>query len=370
MKRLTHLLGISFITISIIAGGCGKRKTQEAPPAPSIEVSNPTQRTVVYTFEYPGYLEAEQTVDLVARVSGFLEEIHFKPGQRVHEGQLLFVIEPQPYKDKVRQAEATLESTKSQLAYSKASYLKMKDAVKTNAVSEIDYLQAEANYGEAMATYEEAHSQLDLAHINLNYCYIKAPFSGRISRNLIDQANLVGTETTTLATIYKDSRMFLYFNMAYQDYVKMSQTAPNQAPKQITIQDVNTPEKTWVGTLDYTAPNIDLTTGSLTLRATILNPNGELLSGQYVKVIIPYKTVTKAILIPEGSIGTNQSGRFVYIVNPDNTVEFRHVDVGVLTPDGMREITQGVEMGERYVVEALVNVRPGMKVTPVLSVPK
>lgn len=114
----------------------------------------------------------------------------------------------------------------------------MKDAVKTNAVSEIDYLQAEANYGEAMATYEEAHSQLDLAHINLNYCYIKAPFSGRISRNLIDQANLVGTETTTLATIYKDSRMFLYFNMAYQDYVKMSQTAPNQAPKQITIQDV------------------------------------------------------------------------------------------------------------------------------------
>lgn len=102
MKRLTHLLGISFITISIIAGGCGKRKTQEAPPAPSIEVSNPTQRTVVYTFEYPGYLEAEQTVDLVARVPGFLEEIHFKPGQRVHEGQLLFVIEPQPYKDKVR----------------------------------------------------------------------------------------------------------------------------------------------------------------------------------------------------------------------------------------------------------------------------
>jgi len=366
---ITRKTLLFLLSLGILCGCDQKRETTQTLPPPHIEVELPVQRTVVYTFEYPGYLEAEQTVTLVARVSGYLESFHFKPGQRVQAGQLLFVIEPQPYKDKVLQAEAALESSKSQLAYAKANYEKMRGAMHNSAVSEIDFLQAESNYGEARAAYEEARSQLDMANINLNYCYIHAPFSGRISRNQVDPNNLVGagSSNTTLATLYKDNQMYLYFNMGYADFLQLPARSAERTPLQITIQDVNQPEKTWVALLDYVAPNVDLSTGTISLRAAAKNPNGELVSGQYVKAIVPYKTVPKAILVPESSIGSNQGGRYLYVIGQDSTVQFRHVDVGTLTPDGMREITRGLSTSDRYVVEALVNLRPGMKVIPILK---
>lgn len=348
--------------------GCDKSKEQhKTMPAPTVEVNHPVLQTVVYSFEYPGYLEAEQTVTLVARVSGYLESFRFTPGQQVREGQVLFVIEPQPYQDKVTQAEAAVESSKSKLTYAKASYERMKEAVKGRAVSEIDYLQAQSAYGEAVAAHEDARSQLNLANTDLSYCRVKAPFTGRISRNRIDVGNMVGTaaDNTTLATIYKDNQMYLYFSMAYPDYMKLPQNSPSALP--ITLQDVNDPEKTWVAALDYTSPNVDLTTGTVSLRAIARNPNGNLLSGMYVKVIVPYKSVPKAIVIPENSIGTNQGGRYVYLVTPENTVAFQAVKVGALTSNGMREITEGVSLEDRYVTQALINVRPGMKVTPKLK---
>ncbi len=351
--------------ILFLFAGCGKSKKQQATPLiPSVAVDHPQLRTVVYTFEYPGYLQAEQTVELVARVSGYLESYQFTPGQRVHEGQTLFVIEPQPYKDKVFQAEASVENCKSQLAYAKASYERMREAVKSNAVSEIDYLQAQANYGTALASYEDARSQLNLANINLSYCTVKAPFTGRISRNLIDPGKMVGTSAnnSTLATIYKDNQMYLYFNMSYPDFSQLPQNTSAALP--ITIQDVNNPEKNWIAALDYSSPNVDLNTGTLNLRAIVRNPNGELLSGMYVKVIVPYKTVSKAIVIPEASLATNQGGRYVYLVGPNDTIVTRQVKVGTLTPDGMREITNGLTLEDRYVTQALINVRPGMKVKP------
>lgn len=212
-------LSIIFVVFLFLLAGCGKsKKQQETAPTPSVAVDHPQLRTVVYTFEYPGYLQAEQTVNLVARVSGYLESYQFTPGQRVREGQTLFVIEPQPYKDKVTQAEANVESSKSKLAYTKASYERMQEAVKTKAISEIDYLQAQSDYGEALAAYEEARSQLSLANIDLSYCIVKAPFTGRISRNMVDPGNMVGTDASNsaLATIYKDNQMYLYFNMAYR----------------------------------------------------------------------------------------------------------------------------------------------------------
>ena len=360
-------LSIIFVVFLFLLAGCGKsKKQQETAPTPSVAVDHPQLRTVVYTFEYPGYLQAEQTVNLVARVSGYLESYQFTPGQRVREGQTLFVIEPQPYKDKVTQAEANVESSKSKLAYTKASYERMQEAVKTKAISEIDYLQAQSDYGEALAACEEARSQLSLANINLSYCIVKAPFTGRISRNMVDPGNMVGTDASNsaLATIYKDNQMYLYFNMAYPDFARLPKNTPSALP--VTIQDVNNPEKTWIAALDYSSPNIDLNTGTLNLRAIARNPNGELLSGMYVKVIVPYKSVPKAIVIPEASLGTNQGGRYVYLVGPDDTIVFRQVEVGVLTPDGMREITSGLTLEDRYVTKALINVRPGMKIKPTL----
>lgn len=371
MKTMPCILAGLLLLLTIT--GC-KDKTKGAGHTfvPDVLVNTPLVEDVSYTYEYPGYLQAEQTVNLVARVSGFLEKISFVPGQVVKEGQNLFTIEPKPYIDALNSAKANVKSIEAQLNYAQSSYEKMKEAVKNKAVSEIDYLQAQSTYFSTLADLENAKAQLNTAKLNLDYCYIKAPFAGRISRNLIDPMNFVGNpqQPTTLSTLYKDARMFIYFNMAYSEYQNIP--TPNLTPQgkttgsAITIQDGSNAKLTWPGKLDYSSPNIDLNTGSVSIQAFAENPNHELLSGMYVKVIVPYKEKKDALVIPESSIGTNQAGRFIYVVNDDNTVEYRQVVVGVLK-NSMREIVSGIAKGERYVVEALISVRPGMKVTPVTA---
>lgn len=369
MKTMPCILA-GLLLLLTITGCKDKKKGTDHAFVPDVLVNTPLIEDVSYTYEYPGYLQAEQTVNLVARVSGFLEKMSFVPGQVVKEGQSLFIIEPKPYIDALSSAKANVKSVESQLSYAQSSYEKMKEALQNKAVSEIDYLQTRSTYFSTLADLENAKAQLNTAKLNLDYCYIKAPFSGRVSRNLVDPMNFVGNalQPTILSTLYKDARMFIYFNMAYNEYQNIP--APNltlqgkTAGIGITIQDGSDATKAWPGKLDYSSPNIDLSTGSVNIRAFAENPNHELLSGMYVKVIVPYKEMKNALVMPEASIGTNQAGRFIYVVNNDNTVEYRQVTVGVLK-DSMREVTSGIAQGERYVVEALISVRPGMKVNPV-----
>lgn len=370
MKPLLYSIFILLVLLS----GC-KHKKQSNPasdmPTPEILVATPTEQAVTYEYEYPAYLEAVQTVNLVARVSGFLEKIQFVPGQFVKAGTTLFVIEPQPYLDQLNAAQAQLKSTQAKLNYAKSQYEKMKEALPGKAVSEIDYIQAQSNYHAALASLQDAKAQLNTAQTNLNYCYIKAPFDGRVSRNLIDKANFVtgSLQPVTLATMYKDKNLYAYFNMAYPEFQNLPPINPNDKKNihflPMYITDATNPGKTWKGELDYTSPNVDLQTGTVTVRAIVPNPKEELLSGMYVKVKVPYKQVPRALVIPETSISTNQAGRFVYLVNKDDKIVLQPLQVGVLTDQGMREITGGITADDRYVVEALMSVRPGMTVKPI-----
>lgn len=367
------LLYATFILLLLLSGCKHKKQstTASATRTPEILVAAPARQNVTYEYEYPAYLEALQTVNLVARVSGFLEKIQFIPGQFVKAGTTLFVIEPQPYLDQVNAARAQLKSTQAKLDYAKTQYEKMKEALPGKAVSEIDYVQAQSNYQAALASLQDARAQLNIAQTNLNYCYIKAPFDGRVSRNLVDKANFVGgaAQPVTLATMYKDKTLYAYFNMAYAEFQNLPPVKPvekeNKQP--LYVMDAENPSATWEGELDYTSPNVDLQTGTVTVRAIVPNTGEELLSGMYVKVRVPYKQVSQALVIPETSIGTNQAGRFVYIVGKDDKVALRPLKVGVLTANGMREITGGISADDRYVVEALMSVRPGMTVKPVTS---
>ena len=351
-----------------------KKEKQEAASgqaAPEILVNRPAQHDVVYTYQYPAYLEAVQTVNLVARVSGFLEKMNYIPGVPVKAGQLLFVIEPQPYQDQLKAAQAEMKSTEARLAYARAQYEKMKEAMPSRAISEIDFIQAESDYHSAIANLQNARAQLNTAQTNLNYCYIKAPFDGRVSRNLVDLQNFVGgaVQPVTLATMYKDKYMYAYFNMAYAEFEQIPPVTNPLVSKDsalaLTVINAADTSRYWKGELDYTSPNVDLQTGTVTVRAILENPKEELLSGMYVKIRLPYKVVKDALLIPEASIGTGQAGRYVYLVDENNRVVQQTVKVGVLSNDGMREIVSGVTPDDRYVVEALMNVRPGMTVKPV-----
>ena len=354
-----------FIFPVLLVAGC-KKPAHEAMPAPEIQVAVPLQQNITYTYEYPAYLEAEQTVNLVARVPGFLEKILFMPGQIVKAGQNLFVIEPGTYEDNVNVAKAGVNSAEAQLLYAKASYEKMKDALQSKAVSEIDYIQAESSHNSALAALQNAKAQLNSAETDLAYCYIKAPYDGRISRNMTDIGNYVGNagQPSTLATLYKDRQMYVYFNMPYAEFENLPQASTKGQKDSISVQDASNPGRNWYGKLDYTSPSVDLNTGTVNVRAIVPNPNHELLSGMYVKIIVPYKQAENALLIPEASIGTNQGGRYIYVVGKDNTVVYREIKAGVLK-NGMREIVSGIKKDERYITEALINVRPGMKINPV-----
>lgn len=326
---------------------------------------------MVYSYQYPAYLEAIQTVNLVARVSGFLEKINYIPGAPVKAGDLLFVIEPQSYKDQVNAAQAGMKSTEAQLAYAKAQYEKMKEAMPGKAISEIDFIQAESDYHAAIASLQNARAQLNTARTNLNYCYIKAPFDGRVSRNRVDLQNFVSgaIQPVTLATTYKDKLMYAYFNMAYSEFQHLpvigNPLAAGDTSMPVIITDASDTTSVWEGRLDYSSPNVDLQTGTVTVRAIADNHKDELLSGMYVKITVPYKKVKNALLIPESSIGTGQAGRYVYLVNKDNHVVRQAVQVGILEPGGLREIISGVTPADRYVTEAMMTVSPGMTVKPV-----
>lgn len=370
MKRFIFLM----LGISLVAGGCKHKAKQEAAgaqQAQEVVVARPEQADVVYTYTYPAYLEAVQTVNLVARVSGFLEKMNYIPGVPVKKGALLFVIEPQPYQDQLNAAEAELKSMQARLTYARAQYEKMKEAMPSKAVSEIEFIQSESDYHAAVANLQNARAQLNTARTNLNYCYIKAPFDGRVTRNLVDVQNFVGgsVQPVTLATMYKDKVMFAYFNMAYSEFQNLppigNPLLPSDTTRLLTITDAADTGRIWRARLDYSSPNVDLQTGTVTVRAIVDNPREELLSGMYIKVTVPYKKVKDALLIPETSIGTSQAGRYIYVVDEDNKILQQTVKVGVLESDGMREIISGVTPDDRYVVEAMMTVRPGMTVKPV-----
>lgn len=362
-----------YLALAIILLSAGCKKTNSAAtsiPTPEVLVNTPVRQDVTYTYEYPAYLEAIQTVNLVARVSGFLEKIQYTPGQQVKAGTTLFIIEPQPYTDRLNAAQAQLKSVKATLMYAQSQYERMKEARLTQAVSEIDYIQAESGYQTAMANVQDAKAQLDIAQTNLGYCYIKAPFNGRVSRNLTDQGNFVGgaLQPVTLATMYRDNNMYAYFNMAYAEFQNLPPVNETGKPENLmplSVSDAAKPDKMWKGALDYTSPNVDLQTGTVSVRAIVPNPDEELLSGMYVKVKVPYKQAPNALLIPETSIGTNQTGRFVYIIGKNDQIVLQPLKVGVLTPEGLREIVSGITGDDRYVIEALMSVRPGMTVKPV-----
>lgn len=354
---------------------CKNKKQEEAKAAkqqvPNVNVARPIQQDVIYTYQYPAYLEAIQTVNLVARVSGFLEKMNYLPGVPVKKGDLLFVIEPQPYQDQLKAAEAQLKSMEARLTYAKAQYDKMKEALPSKAISEIDYIQSQANYNTAVANLQDAKAQLNTARTNLNYCYIRAPFDGRVSRNMVDVQNYVSgsVQPVTLATMYQDKLMYAYFNMAYSEFENLPAIGEPKAPRdtlmQLTFTDATDSTRIWKGYLDYSSPNVDLQTGTVTVRAIAENPREELLSGMYVQIKVPYKDVPDAVLIPETSIGTSQAGRYVYLVDLNNRVVQKTVKVGILTSDGLREIISGVSPDDYYVVEAMMTVRPGMTVQPI-----
>ena len=368
MKKLMYIL----LVFSLLTA-CKEKKdagAMKGMPTLAISVAKPIVKDITLTKDYPGYLTTEKTVNLVARVNGTLQSVSYAPGGRVKKGQLLFVIEPTLYNDKVAQAEAELKTAQAQLEYARNNYSRMKEAVKSDAVSQIQVLQSESSVTEGVAAVSNAEAALSTARTNLGYCYVRAPFDGTISKSTVDIGSYVGgsLQPVTLATIYKDDQMYAYFNVADNQWLEMSmnnQQPTKDLPKKIMVQLGKEGTESYPATLDYLSPNVDLNTGTLMVRANFDNPQGVLKSGLYVSITLPYGEADHAILVKEASIGTDQLGKFLYAVNDSDIVHYRHIEIGQLINDTLRQVLGGLSPQERYVTEALMKVRDGMKIKPI-----
>ena len=230
MKKLMYI----FFALPILTG-CKEKKSAGAMggmPTPEISVAKPIIKNVTLTKDYPGYLTTEKTVNLVARVNGTLQSTSYTAGGRVKQGQLLFVIEPTLYKDKVEQAEAALKTAQAQLEYARSNYERMKEAAKSGAVSQIQVLQAESTAAEMEASVHNAEAALKTARTNLSYCYIRAPYDGRVTRASYDVGNYINGagQPVTLATLYKDDLMYVNFNIEDNQFMRMKMIAAQNDP--------------------------------------------------------------------------------------------------------------------------------------------
>jgi RND family efflux transporter MFP subunit len=364
MKRV-----IFTIAMAAIVCGCSKKREAAVAESLPIEVAHPVIQEVTLTREYPGYLDADATVAIVGRVNGTLEGSYYTAGQRVKKGDILFIIEPTLYKDAVRQAEAALQTAKANLQYAESNYERMKVAIVRNAVSQIELLQSQTDVETGKAAVSNAEAQLNTAKTNLSYCYIRAPHDGLMSLSTLSTGSYIAGagEPVKLATLYKDDIMYSYFDITDNEWLQRQKRGKVEQDDYITFNLGGDNYFSRKAKMDYLSPNVELSTGTLKVRAELKNDDGLLKAGSYISVILPYKKVPEGILIKDASIGTDQLGKFIYVVNNSNITEYRHIETGDVVDDSMRLVTEGLKKDERYVTKGLMKVRNGMKVTPIME---
>lgn len=381
MKRIQHRILrfrrniLPFLTIGalLMSVSCKKEKKSEGEQTMPVTVAEVISDSVTITKYFPGTLEAEKNVDIVGRVNGTLLRKLYKDGQYVSQGQPLFTIESSTYRNAANEAQAQLANAKSAYAYASKHYEAMKKALLSDAVAEMEVLQAKSAMEQAAAQIRNAQAALSDANIKIGYCTVRAPFSGYISTPTLDPGAYVGGEMSPvkLASLYDNSSLYVVFNINDKEYIDIF---ANGDKKEINVDMQRLPLKftdrlthDYTAALSYQAPTVDATTGTLKLRATVKNPYNELKNGMYAQVVVPTGIEPQALLVKDASISTDQLGQYVYVVDKENRVEHRTIETGELYHDSLRIVNKGLKPGDRYVTTALLKVRPGMKVKPVLQ---
>ncbi len=361
------MLGLIILT-ALLLTGCGTEAPppQAAPPPPVVTVDHPKQQTVTEYLDFTGKTQAVETVEVRARVEGYLKEIQFTDGARVTKGDALFVIDPAPYQAVLTEAEAALASRKAELNLAETVYRRRNNALADNAVSELAVEEAKAQLDLAAASVNAAQAMVDRARLDVSYTQITAPISGRISRRLVDRGNLLrNMEDTVLATIIADDPIYVYFSISEGDLLRFKQLMGNDHSSQghrIMLGLSNGDDFPYEGVVDYVDNRVDADSGTLQVRARIDNGNRELLPGLFARIRLPVQEIDGALLVPETAVGMSQAGRFLLVVDDEEKAAFRPVTVGHQV-DELRVITAGVSVSDRVIVRGGQRVQPGMPVT-------
>jgi RND family efflux transporter MFP subunit len=353
-------------------GGCGDSNTYVPPPPPKVTVSPPVKKTITRYLQATGNTAAVNSANLVARVPGFLETINYKDGDLVKKGTVLFTIELETYELKYKQSQAAEESAHAIQIQMQAEHERQADLVPRGAASKAALDNALANRDSAQANYLQAQINTKLAAINFAYASVTAPFDGIVTARTVSVGEYVGATSTptVLATIVQLDPIYVNFNVDEQEVLRIragmrERGITPEDLKKIPVRVGLQTEQGYphVGTLDYAAPNIDPSTGTLAVRAILQNAHRALLPGYFVRVQVPLEQQADALLVPDTALGADQGGRYVLVVGKDNVVEQRKVEIGQL--DGMlRVIEKGISPTDQVIVSGLLRAIPGQKVDP------
>lgn len=361
-KMARQVLG-AFIALSavVLLSACDKKAAPKVSPPPSVTVAKPVAQDVRSFEIFDGNVAAYLSVDLEARIPGFLTKIAFDDGAYVKKDQLLFVIEQDQYAQQVNLTRAVFQEAKIEITRQKA-------LLKDNATSQ-------AAVDKAMSVYLQAEANLKLAQINYGYTEVRAPFDGLMGRHLIDVGNYLGSspQGVKLATIQKIDPIYVYFSINERDLLKYQKrygtenerkSQVNKLPIHVQLQGEEGYPHT--GTLDFAANLLSTSTGSLQLRAELPNKNASLLPGLYAKVRVEYGEPRLAVLIPNTSVLTDQQGDYVFVIDDAKKATRRNIKRGQRFAP-LVEVTSGLAATDTVIINGFINVRDGLVVNPELS---
>jgi membrane fusion protein, multidrug efflux system len=359
---------------SVLLAGCNaSRNAYVPPPPPKVVVAQPLQKPVTLYIELTGNTAPVNSVDLVARVQGYLESIDYKDGAAVTKGTQLFGIERDTYQAQLDQANAALASNQATLAYNESEYKRQSTLARQDFASQATAQNWQAQRDQAAANVLNAKAAIEIASINLGYTQVLAPFDGVVTHHLVDLGALVGVSgPTKLATIIQTDPIWVYFNLSEPQVLAIKEsnakvglpfrtTDLSSIPVEIGLQgEEGYPHK---GHMDYASPQVDTSTGTLLVRATFDNRDHVLLPGLFVRVRTPITQQNKALLTRDDAIGTSQEGKYVLVVGPDNVVRRKIVTIGQREGQ-LRLIESGLDPGDWVVTEGVQRAFPDAKVEP------
>ena len=360
--------------MAALLASCGEEQKAAAPPPPVVTVAHPTRRTVIDMDEYVGRFVAVNSVEIRARVSGYLDQVHFTDGQTVKQGDLLFSIDKRPFQTSLDQARANLAQARANMAFADADLARGAQLVRDKTITEqtFDQRTQAKRVAEASVAAQEAATRQ--AALDLQFTELRAPVDGRIGDRRVSPGNLVtggtGGNTTLLAVIVSLDPIrfeFTFDEASYLRYERLSKAGQDMTSRDgsalVSLRLIDEPDYGYQGRMDFVDNVIDRSSGTIRGRAVFTNPNGVFTPGMFGRLRVPGSPSYQALLVPDAAIGTEQARKYLLVVDGENVVRQKYVTLGQVS-DNLRVIKDGLAPEDRVIVNGLMRARPGQKVTP------
>jgi RND family efflux transporter MFP subunit len=371
-KPLTLLPGAAFLLFVCVGiTGCNRAPANPVAATPTIvTVAHPIQREVIESGEFTSRTAAVESVQVRARVTGYLDKINFAEGAEVKADEVLYEIDPRPYKAVFDQAKGNLEVFEARLKRQDADLARARNLLSTGALAREDYDKALGDRGETAASIAAQHATIARAKLDLDFTKVLAPVAGRVSRTQITKGNLVKADDTVLTTLVSLDPMYAYFDVDENTVLRVQQLIREGKAKSardvkinVTLRLANGFDYPEPGPIDFVDNQVDPKTGTLRLRGVFPNPKRVLTPGLFGRVRVPIGYAHPAILIADRALSTDQGQRIVFVIDSKNEVARRPVEIGSVH-DGLRVIESGLTLEDRVIVDGVQSVKPGAIVQP------